>query len=182
MSERVAVYVDGFNLYHAIKHYQPNKINLWSLFEDFKKPSETLVSVKYFSAYAYWLPKKTSHHKKYVKDLKATGVDVVLGQFKNKPSRCHSCDARWVAHEEKETDINIALALLEDATDDVYDRAYLVSADSDLVAAVRSVRNRTDKEIMVVPPPGYLKNARDLCRSVRTYKELPKAMVQRNVF
>ena len=30
---RVIAYVDGFNLYHTVRYYKPNKVDLWSLFE-----------------------------------------------------------------------------------------------------------------------------------------------------
>lgn len=35
-----------------------------------------------------------------------------MGQFKNKPKECKQCHAKWTSHEEKETDVNLALALL----------------------------------------------------------------------
>ena len=35
-------------------------------------------------------------------------------------------------YEEKETDVNIAIAMIKDAAQDVYDTAILVSGDTDL--------------------------------------------------
>lgn len=155
---RVIAYVDGFNLYHTIKNYRPNKVDLWSLFEGMNTPDEQLVAVKYFSAYAYWLPKKTASHKRYVKDLEARGVEVILGQFKEKRA--------IGSHEEKETDINIALHLVLDGMDDRYDRAKLLTVDSDLVAAVREARRRRpDKSILIVKPPGRNNFGRELTQA-----------------
>lgn len=59
-----------------------------------------------------------------------------------------------MGHEEKETDVNIALELLDLASQDAYDRALLVSNDSDLAPAVRKVLVRfPDKRITIVAPP-----------------------------
>jgi hypothetical protein len=65
--------------------------------------------VYYFSAYAVWQPRKVGRHIAYVKALRAVGVTVVLGQFKQKDRRCPACNHTWVGHEEKETDVNIAI-------------------------------------------------------------------------
>lgn len=56
--------------------------------------------------------------------------------------------------EEKETDVNIALQIVLDAEDDLYDRMILVSADTDLVPAIKKIQERhPDKEITVYAPP-----------------------------
>ncbi len=63
-----------------------------------------------------------------------------MGVFKAKDRACRNCESAWTDHEEKETDVNIALHLLRDAHQDRFDRALLISGDSDLVPAVRMVR------------------------------------------
>lgn len=153
--QRVIAYIDGFNLYHTIKDLQPNKVNLMALFQSLNTPREEIVAVKYFSAYAYWNRPAVARHKKYVKDLEETGVNVVLGQFKQK--------GPGGRHEEKETDINIALSLVLDAIDNKYDRAKLLTVDSDLVAAVREVKHRCpEKSILIIKPPGRQAMGREL--------------------
>ena len=58
--------------------------------------------------------------------------------------------------EEKETDVNIALAMLNLAYQDKYDHAFLISNDSDLAPAIRMVRrNFPDKRITTIVPPQY---------------------------
>ena len=182
---RVIAYVDGFNLYHSVKKYNPKKINLWALFEELIKPEEVLVGVKYFSAYAHHRgPNTVQSHRAYVAQLEATGVTVIRGQFKKKPAGCRTCGARWNAHEEKETDLNIGLHLLADATDDNYDRAYLISADSDLVAAVKMVRTRHNdmKGVLIIKPPGRHTHGRELGASGNAEITLQPNRVKRNMF
>jgi len=57
-------------------------------------------------------------------------------------------------HEEKESDVNLALQVVSDAYEDKYDRAYIISADSDMIPAIRVVKAKfPDKEICAVFPP-----------------------------
>lgn len=160
MKERVVCFIDGFNLYHAIaKLKAPHLkwVNLYSLSSVFVRPqSQYLVDVHYFSAYADWLPQQKSRHIQYVKALMASKVSPVMGKFKIKDRNCPSCHHRWNGHEEKETDVNIALALLDLAYKDKYDHAFLVSNDSDLTPAINMVRgNFPNKKITTIVPPHY---------------------------
>jgi hypothetical protein len=116
---RSSFFIDGFNFYHALDKLGESHlkwVNLFQLMGRLISPrSETIADVFYFSAYAHWLPSKKARHEEYVKALKHAGVTVVLGHFKDKDRGCNSCGARWKGHEEKETDVNIALCLLNEA-------------------------------------------------------------------
>jgi len=77
-----------------------------------------------------------------------------MGQFKAKDRSCRSCGAKWIAHEEKETDVNIALWLLCEAYEDNFDEAFVISRDSDLTPAVRMVvEGFPNKSIKIISPP-----------------------------
>lgn len=109
---RVAVLVDGYNLYHAIDGLQRNDLkwlNLRALSEMLVSPDAgSIVSdVLYFSAYATWRKDQYARHQTYVKALKTANVKVILGNFKRKDHSCNNCGSEWIAHEEKETDVNI---------------------------------------------------------------------------
>lgn len=68
--------------------------------------------------------------------------------------KCFSCGNEWLRHEEKKTDVNIAVRILDDAYDDRFDKAIVVSGDSDLVPAIQSVYTRfPEKRIIVAFPP-----------------------------
>jgi uncharacterized LabA/DUF88 family protein len=163
---RVACYVDGFNLYHAI--HDLNKphlkwVNLWELARSFCRDRETLVKVAYFSAYATWLPAQYARHREYVAALKYFGVECHMARFSEQTARCKKCGTTWKRHEEKETDVHFSLTLLEDAIDNVFDRAIIISADSDHVPAVRRVRARfPGKQLFAGTPPGRHGKAREM--------------------
>jgi hypothetical protein len=163
---RVITYVDGFNLYHAIDDLKVPALkwlDLWSLSSSLLRKNETLTAVKYFSAYATWLPAPYARHRKYVRALEAVGVRAIMGRFKEKPRRCKQCRASWTSHEEKETDVHIAIELVSDALTGAFERAIVISADADLAPAIKMARRTSPlKEIFVAAPPGRFGNARDL--------------------
>ena len=67
--------------------------------------------------------------------------------------RCSRCkkDSKLT---EKQTDVTIAISLVEDALDRRFDRAFIVSADLDLIPAVRMALRRHDRsQLGVLFPP-----------------------------
>ena len=143
MRERLIVYVDGFNLYHGLHDAAGTRL-LWL---DLVKLAETLrprsevVRVRYFTAPVLDQPEAASRQQEYQDALVALHGDRVVieqGRYQSKPMRCRTCGATWMAREEKETDVNIAVSLVSDAAAREMDAALIISADSDLVPAVRA--------------------------------------------
>jgi uncharacterized LabA/DUF88 family protein len=158
MVERVACFIDGFNLYHALRDLQKPHlkwVDLWALAEVFiARRSQRLQTVYYFSAYADWMPDKERRHRIYVNALVAKGVIPVMAQFKDKDRRCPQCGHQWTGHEEKETDVNIAIAMLNGVYRNEYDHAFVVTRDSDITPAIRMLRAYfPTKGVTVIAPP-----------------------------
>ena len=155
---RVITYIDGFNLYHAIHDLNEPKLkwlDLWALSENIIRPYQTLVAVKYFTAYATWRFGAMRRHQIYVAALQARGVTPIIGRFKEKTIKCQAqCRQTFLTHEEKETDVNIGAHLISDAIRDRFDIAMVISADTDLTAAVKLARTESpQKNIFFVAPP-----------------------------
>jgi uncharacterized LabA/DUF88 family protein len=157
--ERVKAYVDGFNLYHGLKARHGRKylwLDLQELALRFLKPAQLLVEVQYFTARVRNQAEAEQRQAAYLDALAAHSplVNVVQGRFQEKTHECWSCGSQWVSYEEKETDVSIAVQLVEDGVRDVFDTALLISADSDLCPAVRSLKRiSADKRIIAVFPP-----------------------------
>lgn len=156
---RVTAFIDGFNLYHAIDDLRANHLkwlDLRRLCEKFApRPQFTLGEVFYFSAYATWLPDKYNRHREFVKALQAVGVTPVMGNFKEKSRSCNACGSNWKSHEEKETDVNIGIHLIRSAYKDSYDRAILITGDSDIGPALRLLKQDfPGKKVHVISPVG----------------------------
>jgi uncharacterized LabA/DUF88 family protein len=163
---RVVAYIDGFNLYHAIDELKKPHLkwlDLFKLSESICGKNETLTAVYYFTAYATWLPGAIARHKQYVAALTHAGVTCVIGHFKQKERECLNCRHTWVAHEEKETDVAIAIHLVADVFRNQYERALIISADSDLAPAIRMINKYFPQTtVNVIAPPNRFGHARDL--------------------
>jgi hypothetical protein len=122
------------------------------------------VSVRYFTS------RYTGSDQKIVRrqelHLLAMGevakAELIEGSCRERPLTCPRCDERLRCPvcactkrtDEKMTDVKIALRLLEDAVDGLFDRAYLVSSDVDLVPAVWAALRRAPKsQIYILLPP-----------------------------
>ena len=168
--ERVISFIDGFNLYHAILNLndpQLKWLDLKKLSQEFLHPiREELVQVLYFSTIASHRNQAAQiRQKAYLSALQLRGVKTVLGQFKQKSRDCPKCSARYIGHEEKETDVNIALSLVDLAYQDAYDRAILITNDSDQVPSIRKVLERfPSKKITILIPP-YTRECNELILS-----------------
>jgi len=164
--KRVIVYIDGFNLYHAINDLKRPHLK-WvcarGIAESLLRKDEALKAVKYFSAYATWMPDRYARHRSYTDALLARGVILHMAQFKEKPRKCFSCGAKWKGHEEKETDVQIAVHMVADALKGDVDRLILISADTDLGPAIKMIAaNAPNCEVFVATPPKRF----GICRSL----------------
>ncbi len=158
---RVAVYVDGLNLYHGLKSRGWRRyywLNLRRLAERLLRPGQSLVAVRYFTARFQPRrddPDRTLRQDTYLKALETLpDLTIQYGYHLPKTGTCRRCGATWATFEEKMTDVNIAVALLHDAMRDAFDTAIVVSADSDLIGPINTVlRSYTDKRVVVAFPP-----------------------------
>jgi uncharacterized LabA/DUF88 family protein len=105
-----------------------------------------------------------------------------MGHFKKKDRQCFACKSKWVAHEEKETDVSIGIALVNDAHRGRFERAYLVTRDSDLTPAVKMVRAEFPKmEIVTVAPP-FMAHSQDLLKVCNSKKKINASQVKDSLF
>ncbi len=159
--KKVAFLIDGFNVYHSILRikkdtgYSTKWLDLQSLCKSYLPlfgKEAVLENIYYFSAIPYHLkdskPHKIHRHEQYIRCLKTTGIQVILGRFKNKDVYCHRCKSMILKHEEKETDVSIAIKLLELFFIDACDIAVIMSGDTDLSpAAQKSIELFPDRKI-----------------------------------
>lgn len=151
---RTTFLVDGFNLYHSLREAQlalggqtTRWLDLRGLCASYLPHIDrraTLESVYYFSALAHHLerskPGVTRRHESYIRCLRASGVIVEMSKFKRKDIACRNCRVLLVRYEEKETDVAIAVRLLELFAQGACETAVIVSGDSDIVPAIRCAR------------------------------------------
>jgi uncharacterized LabA/DUF88 family protein len=154
---RVSFFIDGFNFYHSLK--DPKYFNhptyqdgtpkyrkyLWldyaAFLARYLRPQDTIADAFYFSAYAHHRSHRSvKTHQQLVSAWKNTGIKTIMGNFKEKDRFCTNCYRYFKAHEEKETDVNIAIYLINEAYKNTYDTAILVTNDTDLVPAIKMLK------------------------------------------
>jgi uncharacterized LabA/DUF88 family protein len=159
---RVISYIDGFNLYFGLKSKGWRKyywLDLTNLSRDLLKENQTLAHCYYFTARirtASDSQGQNSNRQNIWLDALSTLPDLSIqyGHYLQKPKICKSCGAKWMSHEEKMTDVNIAAQLLSDAYENKFDTALIISGDSDLTTPVKLVRERfPDKRVIIAFPP-----------------------------
>ena len=159
MMKRVVVFIDGFNVYHAINDNPDWHIYKWlnlsKLSQILVPKTERVEAILYFTALATWMPDKMARHRIYIKALELHGVQIIYGLFEVRDKHCPNCNTWYQSHEEKQTDVNIATQLYKLAVEDRYDKALIMSGDSDLIPAVKSVKSTfPTKDIVVAVPIG----------------------------
>lgn len=156
---RVAVFIDGFNVYHALTCDPRTKkhrwLNLEQLAKCFLTSNDSLSEIYYFTALALWDADKVVKHKTYISALRTTSVQPILGAFRRKDKYCTLCKREYPTYEEKRTDVNIAIKLFQTAIIDSWDTALIISGDSDLIPAIEAVKKSfPSKQIGVIIPIG----------------------------
>lgn len=161
VTERVMVYVDGMNLYYGILATGIPRylwVDIQALSQSLLRPDQILVGVKYYMSrfvsdgQVAGLVNSQRDHFKALESL--AGLSIVEGKFQSKMGKCRSCGHEWQSYEEKMTDVNIAVEMVCDAEDDLYDVAIVISGDGDLTGPIETVRSRhPGKFVLVALPP-----------------------------
>lgn len=155
--KKVSFLIDGFNVYHSLQELQkmtgkPVKwLDLRKLCGSYIQKVRAAIGerveiagIHYFSALAmhkrFAEPGVIRRHQDYIRALESTGVSVTLSAYKQRPMKCHHCKAEFWRPEEKETDVAIAVKLIEVFARAECDAAVVVSGDTDLLPAVRTVK------------------------------------------
>ena len=157
--ERVIAYVDGFNLYFGLKSKGWRRyywLNIQMLAQNLLKPNQSLLITKYFTARIAGPPDKEERQSTYIEALKTLSeFEIFYGKYQLNPRQCSQCGFQDEVPNEKMTDVNIAVEILKDSYQDKFDVALLISADSDLVPPVKTVRELfPNKRVVVASPPG----------------------------
>jgi uncharacterized LabA/DUF88 family protein len=167
MNSRVSFYIDGFNIYHRLKDFQQKTdvcykwLNYKSLCQSLLKNDETLADVYFFTAISKDFGQESiNRHRKYITALELQSVKIIQGYFNKKQRRCRVEDCAYKGNryfpdrEEKQTDVNIALQLMEDAALDKYDKCFLMSGDNDFAPILKTVMKLYPrKQAGIVTPP-----------------------------
>jgi len=171
---RTSFYVDGNNLFYgSLKGTAWKWLDLSALFARVLPPPHVVRNVRYFTARVMASPPDESRRVRQETYLLALEnhcpeIAVHFGRFSTHKACAPLAQpegekrtVRVLRTQEKGTDVNLAVHLVNDAWMDDFDCAVLVSNDSDFAEALRLVKERHDKQIGLLTP-GNRRPTRDL--------------------
>ncbi|MCA9833835.1 MAG: NYN domain-containing protein [Thermomicrobiales bacterium] len=203
--QRVAYYVDGFNLYHGCFANLSSRES-WRKFRwlDLNTmcsriyPNGTTVGIRYFTATVDKNaedPQSFIRQQTYLRALRTTKtVTIHLGRFstyaklrmvaesENRPVIAATPEqyALVIESREKGSDVNLASHLLLDGFEDTYDLAVVITNDSDLATPIRMIRENLGKRVAIVNP--RKRTAIDLKGIANSYKVIRRSWLENAQF
>lgn len=187
---RTNIYVDGFNLYYGSLKSTPYKwLNLKILFDNLLNADHTVQTIKYFTAkIAVRAGERQSQHNQltYLSALNTIPeVDIFYGHYLmhkvymplvENPNKL----VQVYKTEEKGSDVNLAVHMLNDACQNRYDCAVLVSNDSDMAESLRLIKSEYSKKIGLVTPgsPKERRTSRELAKHADFIKRIRNGVLK----
>jgi hypothetical protein len=161
---RTAVYVDAFNLYYGcLRHPNRRWLNLGRLCE-LELPGIQIERIRYFTAHVKPTPADPSKHIRqqvYLRALRTLkDLTIHLGRYsRNKewmelvtPASGGPASVQVWRNEEKGSDVNLGCYLVLDGCRGLYDRAVVISNDTDLEEPVRLVVQELGLPVVTLHP------------------------------
>jgi uncharacterized LabA/DUF88 family protein len=188
-SMKVNVYIDGFNLYYGCLKNSPY---LWL---DVNKmcrllfPHDEIVKIKYFTAPIKIRddndPDRANRQQIYLRALRTIpNLEIIEGIFLSHVVTMKLASGKGytqvIKSEEKGTDVNIATHLLHDAYKLSFERAVVISNDSDLVTPIQIVTKELNLPITVVSP--FKRNNIQLKTVATNVKQIRKGLLAASQF
>src|SRR3989344_6126113 len=153
---RAIVFIDGNNFYFRLRDLLKEIDGKFSLLEfDYQPFSRWLVKPNQLIQIRYYIgalrrqknndksEKLYADQQKLLAKLQNQKIEITLGQLIQHPDK--------TIHE-KGVDVRLAVEMIRFAREDSYDIAYLLSSDTDLVAAIEEVKSFEKRFNMLVSP------------------------------
>ncbi|MCO5224990.1 MAG: NYN domain-containing protein [Thermomicrobiales bacterium] len=203
--QRIAYYVDGFNLYHGCfdntqtrsSWRQLRWLDIFTLCSHIYPGGDTVL-VRYFTATVEPKPDNPNtsiRQQIYLRALRADGrTKVHLGRFSTYTKMRIVADPNSaivrpkqpeehslvIESREKGSDVNLASYLLLDGFQNLYDFAVVVTNDSDLATPIKLVRDELGKQVAIVNP--RKRTAIDLKDIAHSYKSIRRTWLENAQF
>lgn len=158
MTVTAAVYIDGLNLYYGLaKELGCKWVDLQSYFEQ-HFPHDSIERIYFCEAKV--VGPKVLNQEAYISALQTLPkVEVILGTMKAKQGRCKVVGCghgirTWQDYEEKYTDVSLGIQIVNDTHLACFEKLILVTADTDLMPAVRMAKEIRPQQQVVLCIPG----------------------------
>ena len=179
---KINIYIDGFNLYYgSLRGTQYKWLNPMTMCR-LLFPRDTINKIKYFTARVSARPSDPDQpirQNTYFRALRTLPeIEIIEGSFLTKEVMMPLANSnpqqyvRVIKTEEKGSDVNLAVNLLNDGFRRDYELAVMVTNDSDLLEPLRIVKNELGLPVGLVNPqrnPSFhLKQYANFIKKLRT--------------
>ena len=161
---RTIIYIDGLNLYYgSLKNTSYKWLDLHALCKNLLPKNYDIIEIKYFTARVKPRADNPDVHKRqniYFRALKQhiSCLKIFYGHFSYHDVFMKNAEpppkiVKVIKTEEKGSDVNLSVQMLNDAWLDAYDCAVLISNDSDMAEALKLVKtHHSQKHIWLINP------------------------------
>lgn len=187
---RTIIYIDGFNFYYrAVKNTPYKWLDFKSLFQKLPSSQNQIIQIKYFTALVsgkYNLQKPIKQQT-FLRALKTflPEFKIYYGHFLTHEVFAPLADpterrrtVKIIKTEEKGSDVNIAVHLLNDAWLNNYDCAVVVSNDSDLAESMKLVKEHHPNKVLGLIMPGKGHPSKELMKHADFVKRLRTGILE----
>lgn len=162
---RTYAYIDGFNLYYgSLKGTKHKWVDLKALLGNVLGNDHQILKIKYYTANISARPDNPNSPLRQMIYLNAIRtyipeLEIKYGYYLSNIVRMRLAKPTLmrkfedvIKTEEKGSDVNLALHVLNDAWMDKYDCAVIISNDSDLSESLRLIKKQHKKKIVLLVP------------------------------
>ena len=191
---RTIIYIDGFNFYYrAVKNTPYKWLDFKSLFQKLLSTKNQIIQIKYFTALVSgkYNPQKPVKQQTFLRALKTfiPEIEIYYGHFLThevfaplaKPTE-NRRSVKIIKTEEKGSDVNIAVHMLNDAWLNNYDCAIIVSNDSDLAESMKLVKKYHPNKILGLIMPGKGHPSKELMKHADFVKRIRTGILKSSQF
>ncbi len=186
---RKIVYIDGFNFYYrAVKNTPYKWLDFKSLFQNLLLKNNQITQIKYFTALVSgkYNQQKPIKQQTFIRALKSyiPEIKIYYGHFLTheiyaplaKPTK-NQRSVKIIKTEEKGSDVNIAVHLLNDSWLNNFDCAVIVSNDSDLAESMKLVKTHHPDKLLGLVMPGKGHPSKELMQHSDFVKRVRKGLL-----
>ncbi len=193
---KLNVYIDGFNLYYGSLKHTPYKWLDVNKMSELLFPKATIYKIKYFTARVIARPHDPGQPIRqnfYFRALETLpNLEIIEGQFLVSYPRMSLASnpanrVQVIKTEEKGSDVNMAVHLLNDGYKKEYDSAVIITNDSDLAEAMKIVQTELKLKVGIanstIRPAFKLKQQASFIKQIRkgvlAASQFPEALIDK---
>lgn len=187
---RTIIYIDGFNFYYrAIKNTPYKWLDFKSLFQKLLSSNHHIIKIKYFTSLVSGKqnPSKPIKQQTFLRALKSYIPEITIhyGHFLTHEVFAPLAEpteniktVKIIKTEEKGSDVNIAVHIINDAWLNNYECAVVVSNDSDLAESLKLVKEYHPNKVLGLIMPGKGHPSKELMKHADFVKRVRNGILE----